>query len=151
MQEKIIELIVFLMRELRQARDISKVDVSKLTESGYSQTEISTALSWIYDKMNVREPLKRVKSPHVRSYRIFHDAERQIMTKEARGFLVEMYELGLIDQLDLENIIERSLMSGLNTVDRDEVKSIVASVLFEYNTPSKPGSRIMLNSSDTIN
>ncbi len=151
MQEKIIELIVFLMRELRQARDISKVDVSKLTESGYSQTEISTALSWIYDKMNVREPLKRVKTPRARSYRIFHDAERQIMTKEARGFLVEMYELGLIDQLDLENIIERSLMSGLNIVDRDEVKSVVASVLFEYNTPSKPGSRIMLNSSDTIN
>ncbi len=151
MQEKIIELIVFLMRELRQARDISKVDVTKLTESGYSQTEISTALSWIYDKMTVREPLQRIKSAHVRSYRIFHDAERQILTKEARGFLVEMYELGLIDQLDLESIIERSLMSGMNTVDRDEVKSIVANVLFEYNTPSKPGSRIMLNSSDTIN
>lgn len=151
MQEKIVELIVFLMKELRQARDISKVDMSKLTESGYSQTEISTALSWIYDKMNVREPLKLVKGSRARSYRIFHEAERQIMTKEARGFLVEMYELGLIDQLDMENIIERSLMSGLNTVSRDEVKSIVASVLFEYNSPSKPGSRIMLNSSDTIN
>ena len=34
MQEKIIELIVVLMREIRQTRDISKVDVSKLTESG---------------------------------------------------------------------------------------------------------------------
>jgi uncharacterized protein Smg (DUF494 family) len=151
MQEKIIELIVVLMREIRETKDISKVDVSKLSESGYSQTEISTALSWIYDKMNLREPLKRIKGPRARSYRIFHEAERQIMTKEARGFLVEMYELGLVDQLDLENIIERSLMSGSNLVDRDEVKSIVASVLFDYNSPGKPGSRIMLNSSDTIN
>ncbi len=151
MQEKIIELIVVLMREIRETKDISKVDVSKLSESGYSQTEISTALSWIYDKMNLREPLKRMKGTRARSYRIFHEAERQILTKEARGFLVEMYELGLIDQLDLENIIERSLMSGSNVVDRDEVKSIVASVLFEYNSPGKPGSRIMLNSSDTIN
>jgi uncharacterized protein Smg (DUF494 family) len=151
MQEKIIELIVVLMREIRETKDLSKVDVSKLTESGYSQTEISTALSWIYDKMNLREPLKRVKGASARSYRIFHEAERQIMTKEARGFLVEMYELGLIDQFDMENIIERSLMSGSNEVDRDEVKSIVASVFFEYNSPGKPGSRIMLNSSDTIN
>ena len=151
MQEKIIELIVFLMKEIRQTADISTVDVSKLAERGYSQSEISTALSWIYDKMNLREPLKRVRSSRAKSYRIFHEAERQIITKEARGFLIEMYELGLIDMLDLENIIERSLMSGSNAVDRDEIKSIVASVIFEYNSPGKAGSRIMLNSSDTVN
>jgi len=151
MQEKIVELIVFLMRELRQTSDITKIDVSKLSESGYSQTEISTALSWIYDKMNLREPLKRVKGSGERSYRIFHEAERQIFTKEARGFLIEMYELGLIDYVDMENIIERSLMTGSNIIDRNEIKSTVASVLFEYNSPGKPGSRIMLNSSDTIN
>jgi len=151
MQEKIIELIVFLMKEIRQTADISSVDMSKLTERGYSQSEISTALSWIYDKMNLREPLKKVRSSHAKSYRIFHEAERQIITKEARGFLIEMYELGLIDMLDLENIIERSLMSGSNSVNRDEIKSIVASVIFEYNSPGKAGSRIMLNSSDTVN
>jgi len=151
MQERIVELIVFLMREIRQTKDISKVDVTKLKESGYTQTEISTALSWIYDKMNLREPLKRVKGSGARSYRIFHEAERQIFTKEARGFLIEMYELGLIDYIDLENIIERSLMAGFNIIDRDEIKSTVATVLFEYNSPGKPGSRIMLNSSDTIN
>jgi uncharacterized protein Smg (DUF494 family) len=139
------------MREIRQTRDISKIDVSKLTDNGYSQSEISTALSWIYDKMNLREPLKRVKGTHARSYRIFHEAERQILTKDARGFLVEMYELGLIDHLDMENIIERSMMSGSNVIDRNEIKSVAASVLFEYNSPGKPGSRIMLNSSDTIN
>jgi uncharacterized protein Smg (DUF494 family) len=151
MQEKIVELIVFLMREIRQTHDISKVDVSKLKDNGYSQSEISTALSWIYDKMNMREPLKNVKGRRARSYRIFHEAERQILTKEARGFLVEMYELGLIDHDDMENIIERSLMSGLNIIGRDEIKSVAAGVLFEHNSPGKPGSRIMLNSSDTIN
>ena len=151
MQEKIVELIVYLMREIRQTHDLSKVDVSKLKDNGYSQSEISTALSWIYDKMNAREPLKKVEGKRARSYRMFHEAERQILTKEARGFLVEMYELGLIDYVDMESIIERSLMSGLNIVDRDEIKSIAAGVLFEYNSPGKPGSRIMLNSTDTIN
>ena len=62
-----------------------------------------------------------------------------------------MYELGLIDYVDMENIIERSLMSGFNVIDRNEIKSLLQSVLFEYNSPGKPGSRIMLNSSDTIN
>jgi Smg protein len=151
MQEKIIELIVYLMREIRERRDISKVDMSKLAERGYSQTEISTALSWIYDKMNLREPLKKVEGSRARSYRVFHEAERQIITKEARGFLIEMYELGLIDHIDMENIIERSLMSGVNVIGRDEIKSIAAAVIFEYNPPGKPGSRVMLNSSDTIN
>ncbi len=151
MQEKIVELIVVLMREIRQTNDISKVDVSKLTDNGYSQSEISTALSWIYDKMNLREPSKSAKGAHARSYRIFHEAERQILTKDARGFLVEMYELGLIDHIDMETIIERSLMSGSNVIDRNEIKSVAAGVLFEYNSPNKPGSRIMLNSSDTIN
>jgi uncharacterized protein Smg (DUF494 family) len=151
MQEKIVELIVFLMREIRQSHDISKIDVSKLKESGYSQSEISTALSWIYDKINLREPLKKAKGERAKSYRIFHEAERQILTKEARGFLVEMYELGLIDHVDMENIIERSLMLGSNVIDRDEIKSIAAGVLFEHSAPGRPGSRILLNSSDTIN
>jgi len=151
MQEKIVELIVVLMREIRQTHDISKIDVSKLKDNGYSQSEISTALSWIYDKMNMREPLKKVRGKSARSYRIFHEAERQILTKDARGFLVEMYELGLIDHIDMENIIERSLMTGLNVIDRDEIKLVAAGVLFEYNSPGKPGSRILLNSSDTIN
>lgn len=151
MQEKIVELIVHLLKELRERKKISKLEVSKLAEFGYTQTEISTALSWIYDKMNIKQPLKSMTKLEMQSYRVFHDVEKRILTKEARGFLIEMFELGLIDKLEMENIIERAMMSGSSSIGISDIKSVAATVLFELNSPGSLGSRLMLNSSDTIN
>ncbi|MGC8594468.1 MAG: DUF494 family protein [Candidatus Kryptoniota bacterium] len=151
MQERIIDLIVYLLGKLRERNRISKLEVSRLAEFGYTQTEISTALSWIYDKMNAKQPLKRMTKSEVQSYRIFHQVEKHILTKEARGFLIEMFELGLIDKFDLENIIERAMMTGSSSVGLGDIKSIAAAVLFNFNAPGNYGSRLMLDSSDTIN
>ncbi len=57
MQERIVEIILFLVSELKSNKQLNDVDVSLLTESGYTQTEISTAFSWLFERMSLGQEL----------------------------------------------------------------------------------------------
>ncbi len=51
MQERIVEIIVYLVIEFVQINDLHEVDMSSLTRDGYTQNEISKAFSWIFERM----------------------------------------------------------------------------------------------------
>ena len=151
MQEKIIEIIVYLIHELRHDKRIGEIDLSTLADRGYTDNEISTAFSWLFDKINVGENIltdERRTSPHSR--RVFHDAERAVITPEAQGYIMQLRELGILDDMEVELVIDRIMMAGFGSVGNAEMKSVVASVLFDYDDSDRVGSRLMLNSRDTI-
>lgn len=151
MQEKIIEIIVFLINEMRNNKRLGDIDLRVLSDHGYTQNEISTAFSWLFDKINMGENIlidQEPNRPH--SYRILHEAERTVITPEAQGYLIQLRELGLLDDTTVETIIDRIMMAGFSTVDLSEMKILVASILFDYDDSDRLGSRLMLNSKDTI-
>ena len=45
MYERVVEIIMFLVNELKSNKQLSEVDVSVLSKNGYTQSEISTAFS----------------------------------------------------------------------------------------------------------
>jgi len=53
MQERIVEIILFLINEMRSDKKLGDVDVNALTREGYTHSEISTAFSWLFDKIQV--------------------------------------------------------------------------------------------------
>ncbi len=53
MHERIVEIILFLVNELKSNKQLSEVDVSLLSQNGYTQSEISTAFSWLFERMSV--------------------------------------------------------------------------------------------------
>jgi uncharacterized protein Smg (DUF494 family) len=151
MREKIVEILVYLMGELRNNIPLGEIDLSVLTNSGYTPTEISTAFSWLYEKINLGENLVKgisKSSPH--SHRVLHDAERMVFTPEAHGFLIQLRELGLISEEDIEAVIDRVMLADYVTAGMQETKSIVASILLEGEDSRGIGSRVMFNGKDTI-
>lgn len=151
MQEKIIEIIVFLINEMRNNKRLGDIDLRVLSDHGYTQNEISTAFSWLFDKINMGENIlidEEPNRPH--SFRILHEAERNVITPEAHGYLIQLRELGLLDDTTVETIIDRIMMAGFTAVDQSEMKILVASILFDYDDSDRLGSRLMLNSKDTI-
>jgi uncharacterized protein Smg (DUF494 family) len=130
---------------------LGEIDLRVLSDKGYTQNEISTAFSWLFDKIHLGDnilPTGRRRSQH--SHRVLHDAERNVITAEAYGYLLEMRELGLLDDMEIELIIDRIMMAGFGSVTIVEMKSVVASVMFDYDDSNRIGSRLMLNSKDTI-
>jgi Smg protein len=151
MREKIVEIIVYLMGELRNNIPLGEIDLSVLTNSGYTPTEISTAFSWLYEKIAVSENLAKdvsKSSPH--SHRVMHEAERSVFTNEAQGYLIQLRELGLISDSEIEMVIDRVMLADYATAGTQETKSIVASILLEGDSQRTPGSRVMFNGKDTI-
>jgi uncharacterized protein Smg (DUF494 family) len=151
MQEKIVEIIVYLIHEMRHDKRLGEIDLRVLADRGYTDNEISTAFSWLFDKINLGENLLTDgRRTQTHSHRILHDAERAVITPEAHGYLIQLRELGLLDDMEVELAIDRIMMAGFGSVGLQEIKSIAASIMFDYDDSARIGSRLMLNSKDTI-
>jgi uncharacterized protein Smg (DUF494 family) len=151
MQEKIVEIIVFLINEMRHDKRLGDIDLRQLADRGYTENEISTAFSWMFDKINMGESiLNGDRNGAQHSHRILHETERAVFTPEGHGYLIQLRELGLLDDMDLEMAIDRIMMAGFVKVGISEVNTVVASIMFDYDDSERIGSRLMLNSNDTI-
>ncbi len=151
MQEKIVEILVYLIAELQKNTPLGDIDLNVLSNKGYTPAEISAAFSWLYEKINVGDSIVTdvaKGSPH--SHRVLHDAERMVILPDAYGYLIQLREIGLITDLDIELVIDRVMMSGYVAIGIEEIKTLVTFVLAESDDSSNTGSRVMINSQDTI-
>ncbi|MCX7984753.1 MAG: DUF494 family protein [Bacteroidetes bacterium] len=147
MYERIVEIILFLVSELKAKKRLSDVDVTLLTREGYTQSEISTAFSWLFDQlMSGKEFLLRGQA-RKESVRQLNDFERSIIQPDAYGYLLQCQQLGLLSNEELETLIEQILSAGFSAVGISEVKSFVAGILFSTEHTS---SSLLYNSNDTI-
>jgi uncharacterized protein Smg (DUF494 family) len=150
MKEKVVELLILIMSEMHDSKRLTEIDLDELKERGYTQSEISTAFSWLMDHTeNERSGVFR-ESPAPGSRRLFHDAEKYVFSTEAQGYLIQARELGLLDDRDLETVIERAMMAGYEKLSVGEVRDIVASVLFSRDGGEGGARRSMLDSGDSI-
>ena len=86
MQEKIVEILVYLIAELQKNTPLGDIDLNVLSNKGYTPAEISAAFSWLYEKINVGDSIVTdvaKGSPH--SHRVRHDAERMVILPDAYG------------------------------------------------------------------
>jgi uncharacterized protein Smg (DUF494 family) len=133
MQERIIEIIVYLLNELQQERNKKdQVDLTReLLVKGYTDVEVSLAFSWIFEYLKNR-PQERHDIDHEYSDQLedHPDFERLIISPDAYGFLLQLIQLGVIKENDIEMFIERAVAFGKDDISVDDLKSIVATILF---------------------
>jgi uncharacterized protein Smg (DUF494 family) len=150
MQENIVEIIVYLMSELRNNHAINERTVHTLSKRGYSQTEISTAFSWVADRTSMRDFVSTALEGNPLSFRVLHEFEKMFISAEVLGYLVHLTQLSVISHDQREEIIDRCIVTGLQPIDLAIVKKIVAEVLFSSATYTTPGRRIFLHPTDVI-
>jgi uncharacterized protein Smg (DUF494 family) len=151
MKEKVVELLIFIMSEIQDNKQISEIDLADLKTRGYTTSEISAAFSWIYENVELNQ--KRVRGPDLPSpgsRRVLHEAEKAALSTESQGYLIQLRELGLLDDKDFETAIERAMMAGYERLSVSELREIVAAILFSHGGEDAPGGRSMLNNGDTV-
>ncbi len=135
MGNRILEIVVYLMDHMweNQGRLPSVDDLSPdLKNRGYSESEITSAYSWVMDRYESAHETYYSRFPQTHSSnRILTAEERSRFSTEAFGFLIRLLNLRLIDDEQLESIIERGVLFGPETVDVDQAKLIVSAVVFE--------------------
>lgn len=150
MQEKIIEIIVYILSEIKNSKEINEIDLKKLNKDGYTEAEINTAFAWIISKIDIGVKLFEDPVFPSKSHRFFHDAEKNILTTEAMGFLIQMKELGVIKDSDIELIIDKIFLAGYQKAGPEEIKLIMSTLLFDGEKKAGVMSSLVLHNNDTI-
>ena len=149
-QAHFLDVVVMLATEMLTCKTVKEIEVSKIAQHGYTDGEISTGISWLLDKisLNTGTPVPPVPAP--RSIRVFDQVERELLSSDAQGYLIQLHQLSVLSQTEFEEIVDRVMLSEIPASGVQEIKMIVASVLFGSEDARNNGSRLMLNAGDTV-
>jgi len=150
MQEKVLEIIVHILSQIKNDKHLNDIDVEQLAKEGYTDAEINSAFAWIYSKIEQGESLFFEKNKTSKSHRFFHPAEKSIITNEAIGYLIQLKQLGLISDLDEELIIDRIFFLGYQKAGIPEIKTVITTLIFNFDSKSDKLERLILQNNETI-
>ncbi len=153
MQERILEIIVYLLNELQQERKgLDKIDLTRdLLVNGYTEGEVNLAFSWIFNHLK-STPQNRIDSDidYTDQFEDYPEFERLIISPDAYGFLLKLIQLGVIKENDIEMFIERAIAYGKDDISVDDLKSIVATILFGLDNRSSFNGYLFFQGDTTI-
>jgi uncharacterized protein Smg (DUF494 family) len=134
MNDRVVEILTYIMTEIRgQKSNPDKLELISrdLLQRGYSQHEISFAFTWLFERYRGESEEVFSISPASRgSFRVLHELEKAVIAPEAFGYLLQLKQLRLVTDVDIENIIERAMLAGVARIAAEDIKALVASVLF---------------------
>lgn len=132
MRERVLAIVTILARYFLEERNlISETElVEELLSVGFDEEEIDAAFNWMQG-LSPSSDLPTEQKPLV-SYpqRIFSADERRLLSDEARGFLIRLRTLGILDDEAQEEVIERAFQMEEEEISLKEIKVMTALSLF---------------------
>ncbi len=149
--EKIFELLIFLLQKTQEEK-VSEIDFSQLEKNGYTKSEINAAFSFLLAKNESKDlPKKQAETQTSTSHRTFHEVEKLVIDTNARGYLFQLRQLGLINDLEMEHIIEQIMMMDASKITVNDIKAIASAIFFENNNINLWKARDIFLNNETIN
>lgn len=156
---RILEIITHLLADMGNRRELADIDTHSLYEKGFSEIEISTAFTWLMDKLTLSSMhahlSQSTQKPKSNSqprdqFRPFHETEQSMFSVDSRGYLLQLRELGLLSDGELEMIIDRVWFFGGQNVGLESIREIAGQVIFDFNDSTRLHSRMMLGTHDNV-
>ncbi|MFH2037635.1 MAG: DUF494 family protein [Candidatus Zixiibacteriota bacterium] len=133
MGNRVLEIVVFLMSQLKEQQgQIDNIDdvSSYLKSHGFTDNEINSAYTWVLDQLQADSTFLLDVAQSEYSTRVFSDLDRRFFSTESLGYLIQLRHLGLLNDSQIELILERGSLIGQSSIDLDQVKMIVGTMLF---------------------
>lgn len=178
MRTNVIDLIIQMARHIRTGESLEQLNPGELKQATKAETAaayswimqkaeaghiqkahemnmLSNAM--VPDKLPKFElpvesrPASSVEVIRPKPYqlRVLHAAERSVITTEAYGYLIELYNIGILDENNLESLIENAMMGSYDKISKKSVKEMVAALIFGSSAGGP--NRILLHGSETVN
>lgn len=131
MRERVLAIVSLIAQYVMGEQDaLSENDiVEELLAVGYEAEEIDAAFSWMQN-LALQPRDQELQLPDVLAQRIFTAEEIRALSREARGLLVRLRLLGILDDETQEEIIDKALQVADDEVTLKEMKTIAALTLF---------------------
>lgn len=140
-QERFIDIVVYLLQELKrpEVKENYSILAKKLIARGYTENEINFAFSWVFNHIAEKHVARDEDIEYSsRAQRLLHEVEKMVILPEAFGYLLQLRQLGLLDDYEFELVVEKALTLDTSTVTIDDIKTIASTIIFgnEMNSQS---------------
>ena len=135
MKETVLDVLMYLFESFVDSEDDPEPNRNELKEdlerAGFGDRQIERALDWL-DALNVTEVVRTTAQSA--AIRIFDSAETEKLDAHARGYLLRLEQIGILEPAQRELVIDRLLALDNDEIDVEQTKWVVMMVLF-----SQPG------------
>jgi len=133
MKQDVFDILLYLFEnymydegELEQDRESLR---KELLDAGFRSPEIGKAFDWLEGLATMPEHVTgNVVQPQ--AIRIFSDEEQERLDVESRGFLLFLEQMGVLDPMTREMVIDRVMALDSDEADLEQLKWVVLMVLF---------------------
>jgi uncharacterized protein Smg (DUF494 family) len=151
MTAKIVEVLAKILDGLNKNISLEEVNTQLIDKKEFDKQTLSAAFSLVYDKVLSGKILKDKIEEGPKKIRLLTEEEREFLGLENYNYIIHLMNIGLINSIDLEIILEQLMLFPEDTITRDDINWIILISLVDFNSKILPGSRILLYASDTIN
>lgn len=116
--------------------------LSELEQAGFGRHDIGRALDWLDGLNRVQETVQSGPQLTYHAIRYFSAEETERLGVEARGFLLYLEQLSILDPMTREVVIDRLMALDYREVDLGRIKWVVLIALF--NQPDKKAALSLL-------
>jgi Smg protein len=135
MKETVLDVLMYLFESFIDSEDDPEPNRNELKEdlerAGFGDCQIERALDWL-DGLNATEVARA--APQSAAIRIFDGTETERLDVHARGYLLRLGQIGILEPAQRELVIDRLLALDNEEIDVEQTKWVVMMVLF-----SQPG------------
>ncbi|MEJ2470105.1 MAG: DUF494 family protein [Desulfuromonadales bacterium] len=135
MRERVLAIVSFIAQYFLDDRDmINESDlVEELLSVGFEAEEIDEAFCWM-ENQTLTAPVSTTVSlgTPALSQRVFSAEENRLLSAEARGFLVRLRGMGILDTEVQEEVIAKALQVADDEVSLTEIKTITVLAMFAH-------------------
>ena len=152
MTEKIVEVLAEILERLNQNNSLEEVSSVLSKNNKFDEQTLSAAFSLVFDKVLAQRISSVKKSGRAHdNFRLLTENEKEVIGIENYNYILHLYNVGLLDYLDFEMILEQIMMFPGESVTKDDINWTIFISLVDFNAEILPGSRLLLYSSDNIN
>lgn len=132
-RDRFLEIVVILISQLNEDHgrldDIEEISAYLKTQ-GFSENEISTAYSWILDRLQTDTEFVYDNRHNGSASRVLSDIERQHFATDAIGYLMQLTHFGILSDDQVESVLERGMLIWPSPVSLEQIKILIDSILF---------------------
>jgi len=133
LQERILTIVSIIAQYIIEQQDMFSKSalVEELLSAGFDGEEITAAFDWM-ESSSYPAASDSTESFQPPVTRVFSAEETTALSSRARGFLMRLHNMGLIDREIEEEVIENAIRIAQGEATLRDVKAIIALALFNH-------------------
>jgi len=144
-RDRLKHLLIILLESLSGSPETAPPDRARVQDkaeaAGLDEGDVNGLLDWIEAQWRPdggplwnEEP--KPDAPSSGAFRIFSEADKEYLSAEGLGFLVELLNAGQINRAQLEAILQYASFIAVKPLDTYDLEAVLEQVLFR---PGRPG------------